>query len=216
MIIAVTNLKGGVGKTTIAVNLAVSFVQRGYKACVVDTDGEQRSSVKWAGQRDETLPSVPVFAVGDKLNKEVEALSRDYEFVIIDGTPQLSERANRTILASDIILIPISTSGFDFWSFEHFLERYQQAKSFKESVEAYILLNKYSEQRNISREVKEALSEFKEVTVLHTTLAERVAYQETTIQGLGVVEYKDKKAKDELNRLTDEIEAIAQKMGFFE
>jgi chromosome partitioning protein len=215
MVIAVTNLKGGVGKTTISINLAVSLAKRDYKVCIVDTDGEQRSAVKWSGQRDEGVFSVPVFAVGDKLNKEIEALNKDYEFVIIDGTPQLSERANRTILASDVILIPISTSGFDFWSFEHFVERYQQAKTFKESVVAYVLLNKYNENRNISKELREALSDF-EIPILKTTMGERVAYQETTIQGLGVIEYKDKKAKDEINRLTDEIEEIAQKMGFFE
>lgn len=215
MVIAVTNLKGGVGKTTIALNLGVTLAQRDYKVCVVDTDTEQRSAIKWSGQRDETQRSIPVFAVGEKLNKEIEALNKDYEFVIIDGTPQLSERANRTILASDIILIPISTSGFDFWSFEHFVERYNQAKAFKESVQAFVLLNKFSETKNISKEIREALKEF-EIPVLKTTLGERVAYQETTIQGLGVVEYKDKKAKDEINKLTDEIEEIAQKLGYFE
>ena len=214
MIIAVTNLKGGVGKTTIAVNLAVCFAKRDYKVCVVDTDSEQRSSVKWSGQRDENLVPIPVFAVGEKLNKEIEALDRDYEFVIIDGTPQLSERANRTILASDLILIPITPSGFDFWSFEHFLERYEQAKGFKEKIHAYVLLNKFTEMRNIGKEVKEALSQF-EIPVLSSTLAERVAYQETTIQGVGVVEYKDKKAKDEINKLADEIEQLGQELGYF-
>lgn len=214
MIIAVTNLKGGVGKTTIAVNLAVCFAKRDYKVCVVDTDSEQRSSVKWSGQRDENLVPIPVFAVGEKLNKEIEALDRDYEFVIIDGTPQLSEKANRTILASDLILIPITPSGFDFWSFEHFLERYEQAKGFKEKIHAYVLLNKFTEMRNIGKEVKEALSQF-EIPVLSSTLAERVAYQETTIQGIGVVEYKDKKAKDEINKLADEIEQLGQELGYF-
>jgi chromosome partitioning protein len=205
MVIAVTNLKGGVGKTTIAINIAVSLIHKGYKTCVVDTDTEQRSSVKWAGQRDESAKTLPVFAVGEKLNREVEMLNADYDFVIIDGTPQLSERANRTILASDLILIPISTSGFDFWSFENFVERYEQAKAFKSNVEAFILLNKFNGNRNISRDVLEALSDFDNIPMLETTLAERVAYQETTIQGLGVVEYKDKKAKDEIDRLTNEI-----------
>ena len=51
MIISVTNLKGGSGKSTIAINLAVSFAVRGYNTCIVITDNEQRSAMKWQQDR---------------------------------------------------------------------------------------------------------------------------------------------------------------------
>ena len=53
MIIAVTNLKGGVGKTTVSINLAVAFALRGKSVCLVDLDEGQRSASMWAGNRSE-------------------------------------------------------------------------------------------------------------------------------------------------------------------
>ncbi len=209
MVIAVTNLKGGVGKTTIATNLAVSFAHRQKKVCIVDTDLSQKSAMEWAGNRDEAALSIPVFGVTEKqLNKEVEALRKDYDIVFIDGTPQLSELASRTILASDILIVPLSPSIYDFRSFENFLNKYSEVKMVKESIgkiEAYVIVNRVNESANVSKEIDEALREH-ELIVLNTRLANRVAYVDSATNGQGVIEYKDQKAKAEMNRLTDEIE----------
>ena len=210
MIIAVTNLKGGVGKTTLTTNLAVCFAQRGYKTCIVDTDLGQKSSMEWSGNRDEALPRVPVFGLGGKqLNKEIEALERDYDLVLIDGSPQLSELADRTILTSDIVLIPVLPGLYDFRAFESFLERYQQIKSLKEDsgsqLKACVVINRYMENTNVSREIRDALGEY-EVAVFQSKLASRVAYIDSATHGMGVTEYKDKKARDEMNRVADELE----------
>ena len=191
MVIAITNLKGGVGKTTIATNLAVCFAQKGRKVCIVDTDLSQKSSMDWAGSRDESARKVPVFGITEKqLNKEVEGLRKDYDLVFIDGTPQLAELASRTILASDIILIPLSPSIYDFRSFENFLEKYEQVRVVKENigkVEAYVVVNRVIESANVSKEIREALGEYP-VKVLEAKLANRVAYADSATQGLGVIE----------------------------
>ncbi|NJN35162.1 MAG: AAA family ATPase [Saprospiraceae bacterium] len=213
MVIAVTNLKGGVGKTTIATNLAVCFAHRGKKVCIVDTDLSQKSSMDWSGSRDETMAKVAVFGITEKqLNKEVESLRKDFDIVIIDGTPQLAELASRTILASDIVLIPLSPSIYDFRAFESFLEKYEQVRSVKESIgkiEAFVVVNRVNESANVSREIQDALQEYS-LKTLQTRIASRVAYVDSATQGLGVFEYKDKKAKEEITRLTDEVAAIIE------
>ena len=210
MKIAITSLKGGVGKTTIATNLAVSFAQKGQSVCIVDTDSEQESSIIWSEQRPDTLAGVTVLRVGEKnLIREVNQHAKNYDVVILDGSPQLSELANATMLASDIVIVPISPSAFDFWSLDKFLSRFRQAQQMKEDLELYILLNKFNETQNIGKELSESLrTEFPDIRRLNSTIAERVAYKETSSQGMSVTEYKDKKAKEEIENLREEIENI--------
>lgn len=212
MRIAITNLKGGVGKTTITINLAVALVHRGHSVCVVDTDLGQKSSMEWAGSREEGVKLIPVFGVvGKQLNKEVSELNSKYDLVLIDGTPQLSELAERTILASDMIVIPLSPSILDFRAFESFFERCEQINDLKESQglkrsKIYVVVNRIIERANISQEILNALSNY-QVHVFETKINNRVAYADSITQGLGVIEYRDKKAKIEIESLTDEFEA---------
>jgi len=209
MVIAVTNLKGGVGKTTVTTNLAVSFMKRGKDVCIVDTDLGQQSSMEWSGNRSEERPRIPVFGVSIKqLNKEVADLAKRFDIVLIDGTPQLSELADRTILASDLLVIPLTPSIYDFRGFENFLQRFEQVKGLKEAsgglVRAFILLNRVVPNTKVSKDIEEAVKEY-EVEVLKTKLANRIAYVDTATNGTGVLEYKDPKAKAEMNGLTDEL-----------
>lgn len=215
MVISITNLKGGVGKTTIATNLAVELKRRDYEVCIVDTDLGQQSSMEWAGNRSESLPAVPVYGVSIKqLNKEVAELQKKYAFVIIDGTPQLSELADRTILASDLLLIPLTPSIYDYRGFENFLERFEQVKGLKEAngekVSAHVVLNRVVPNSNVSRDIADAVREY-EIDILKTRLVSRVAYVDSASEGKGVVEYKDKKAIEEIEALTEELLAAIQK-----
>ena len=65
MIISVTSLKGGVGKSTITQNLAVCFAHSGYKVCIADADTNQ-SALRWSSLRDADLPPVPAFGTPEK------------------------------------------------------------------------------------------------------------------------------------------------------
>jgi chromosome partitioning protein len=214
MKIGVSNLKGGVGKTTIAQNLAVCFAHMGYKVCIVDTDTNQ-NSLAWSGVRDESLPGILVVGATDSkaLNKTVDKLDRDHEIVIIDGTPSLSEMTTRIILSSDILLIPILPSGHDFRAMTQFVERYEQAKEFKAEIPAYFILNQFSENLNVHQDMKNMLTQF-ELGIMETTVNKRVSYVRTGIEGKGVYESNDDKAKEEMVKLTQEVLKLAHQYNF--
>ncbi len=214
MIISVTNLKGGVGKSTISQNLAVWFAHQGKKVCILDTDMEQRTSMRWAGLRSGDVPDVPVFGVESKqIIKTSSAQANLYDVVIIDGTPQLGETALATLMASDLVLVPITPSAFDLWSFENFLTRYKDIKDLKEAkdtpFQAFIVLNRFTNKSNLDKNVLDVIQDFG-IKLLDTTLSDRVAYRESPITGLGAIEMKEKKAKAEIEKLGESVSLIVQ------
>ena len=211
-ILAISNLKGGVGKSTIAQNIAAQFAQNGVKVCIADTDTEQKTSVKWASLRDSSLVSIPVFSIApEKVSQEILGLKQKYDLVIVDGTPALTELTTRIIILSDLVIVPILPGGGDIWALENFLERYQEAKVTKESyggkVNIAVIVNRYNERTTLDREVVNAIQDFG-VTILATKLANRVSYREATIQGISVHDTKDEKAKQEIEELTNEIQKL--------
>lgn len=209
MIISVTSLKGGVGKSTIAQNLAVCLAHTGYKVCIVDADTNQ-SSLRWSSLRSDQLPAIAVYGLpdGKMLSSNIKHLNNDYEIVIIDGTPSLSKVTSKILLLGDLILVPILPSGLDIWATEQFLERYEDAKEQKEQdIPAFFILNQFNGSINLSKEVKDLLEEL-DIKTLESSIKNRVAYKQAVIAGEGVYEYKDPKAKTEMVNLTNEIQNI--------
>ena len=212
MIIAVTNLKGGVGKTTIAINLAVALTQRKKSVCIIDTDKNQNSAVEWSMCRSEDKETIQVFSIeAEQIKvKTLNDFEKKFDVLILDGTPQLSELASRTIVVSDVVIIPISASLFDFRAFEKFLVLLEETNGNRvalglKNIKSFIVLNKINDRANISSEIIRGLENYP-VPILQNRLSNRTAYAETALDGIGVTEGKDKKAADEFNKLVDEIE----------
>jgi chromosome partitioning protein len=217
MIIAVTNLKGGVGKSTISRNLAAYFADNGVKVCIVDTDLEQRTTCDWLERRDENNQSIAVFPMTtvQNLPKDIQTHEKNgYQVIIIDGVPQLDQVATRTILIADLLLVPITPSIDDLKSFERFLNRLEDVKVHRDTIPAFVLLNKYGGRSNEDKEVKEALDLFAEfgVTPLKATLGDRVAHRRASKYGLTAYEWEDAKAKEEIVELCEELSAIIENL----
>ena len=214
MIIAVTNLKGGVGKTTLAINIAVAFANRGKKVCLVDLDEGQKSAMVWGENRAEAKKE-PFIKVETQAAKQlfynIPNLKENYDLVIIDGCPTLAEVQSRIVWASDIVIIPVRPSELDYRSFEQFLEQYDRLAADRgedRKIRGFVVMNGIIAKSNIAKNVEEALSHYPQLPMLKTRLAQRLAYAESVSDGVGVTEYKDEKAKAEIEALTDEIETI--------
>jgi chromosome partitioning protein len=211
-ILSISNLKGGVGKSTVAQNLAVCLAQQNVKVCIADTDMEQKTSVKWSSLRSSDAVSVPVYGINpDKVSQEILALKSNYEIVIVDGTPALTELTTRIIILSDLVVVPILPGGGDIWALENFLERYKEARVTKESyggkVDVAVVVNRYNERTTLDKEVLNVILDFG-IKVFDTKISNRVSYREATISGLGANELKDEKARLEIDSLTKEIKKL--------
>ena len=110
--IALVCQKGGAGKTTMAVHLAVEGQRRGYKTLLIDID-PQASAAKIMDRRGDEPPDVTTEAAG-RLERAVKAAeSQGYELVIVDTAPQADRAAAQAAKIADLVVAPLQPSIVD-------------------------------------------------------------------------------------------------------
>lgn len=204
MILSITSLKGGVGKSSITINLAVCFSSAGYKTCILDSD-INGSVVYWSKNRSRDLSKINVLAVNEStILQTISEINNDYDVILIDGTPSITGIASKLILLADLLLIPIGVSMLDYNASKVFLEEVKKAENKKGKIPTYYIINKYKPTTLIAREFKTFL-ESTEIKSLTNTINDRIIYPTSIMDGIGVIESQDSKAKAEFSSLFFEI-----------
>lgn len=188
LVLAVSSLKGGVGKTTITINLACALHRAGHRALIVDADS-QGSCVRWAARAAEAGHEGPpvVALAGASLRRDLSAVSSSFDVVVIDSPPRLGAEARAAMLAADLVLLPTTPGAADIWALRETLAVLEDARGLRPELRAAAILNR-ADRSTLSRMTAEALSGLG-VPVLDATLGARVAVGEATLAGLGVVTY---------------------------
>lgn len=211
-IISFANQKGGVGKTTIATNVAVMFERDDKKVLLVDAD-PQSSSMDFRSVRAEN-EEVPQFAATQILTPTLHNdLKRfDFDFILVDVGGRDNKIFRSSILGSDIVIVPICPSQYDFWSSQQTFEFLQEAKLTKPDLKVYAMLNMVIPNTKIANEINDLITEYEreyEVKFFKSYLCSRVTYKYSVSKGLGVSEIsgssKDNKAIDEMTGFYNEI-----------
>jgi len=209
MIIGVLNRRGGVGKTTLAINLAVVFAQAGSRLLLVDAD-PQGSALAWSAVRERD-PLFPVVGMAKpSLHKDIPELARDYDTVVIDGAPRVNELGRAAIMASDLIVIPVQPTPYDVWAAANTAMLVNEVRQFKDGLRAVFVVNRKIVNTAIARDVSGALAGFG-FPVSDVALCQRVIYAESAAQGLAVTEAEpNSEAAREITRLAESLDMVEQ------
>ena len=200
--IAVLNQKGGTGKTTLSINLARAFISAGYKVILVDAD-PQGSTRDWNDANDGKI--VPVIGLDIKILPSDMNNITGYDIAIIDGAPQTKELAIAAIKTADIVLIPVQPSPFDIWAANDLVNLIKERQELTDgNPKAAFVVSRQIQNTGSGREVRDVLMD-SELKIFKAGTFQRIAYSDCIATGKTVFEYTDKKAKEEIEEIANEL-----------
>lgn len=205
-VLSVLNQKGGVGKTTLATSIAMVLAQMGKRVLLIDAD-HQGSALDWRAARGDNEAAFTVVGLPkDTIHKDISALSRDYEWVVIDGPPRISTVAKSAIAASDMVVIPVQPSPYDVWAAKEIVDLITEVRVLKEDLKAVFAVNRKIVGTAIGRDVAQALADYPAIAVLKASVCQRVGFAESAGSGKTVLETEPRgAAAEEVRGLVAEI-----------
>lgn len=212
MIITVGNTKGGVGKTTIAVNLAIARALAGRDVWLVDGDRQGTAQTAISIRADAGhAPGIACASYPDgiTLRAQVQQQSSKFDDVIIDAGGRDSTALRAALVLSDVLLVPFQPRSYDVWALEDIASLVDEARSVRDGLRCYAVLNcaDPGDASTDNTDAAAAVADVPQFEYLATPLRRRKAYSNAAGQGLSVLEFKpsDKKAIEELNALINKL-----------
>jgi len=208
MIIALTGQKGGIGKSTTAVCLAVEAVARGKRVLLVDADpqGTARTWGEVANEAGQPAPTIVAMGAAMHRSGQLAQLAASYDVTIIDCPPRHGEIQRSALMVADLAILPCGPSAADAWALTAAIEVLGEARSLRPELRAVVLITRKQGRTALGKSARKVL-ESSGLPVLATELAYRIAYQEALAAGRGVTTFApNDRAAQEVRDLFDELE----------
>jgi len=185
-VITIAQQKGGAGKTTLAIHLALAWASWGRRVAILDID-PQASVSTWFGVRNSrrgTGAAIDTVAIGGwRVAAEVERQAREHDIVLIDSPPHAETEARLAVRAGRLVLVPVQPSPMDFWATRPTLDLARAEK-----VPALLVLNRVPARANLTGVMLEAFRSL-DAPLAQTQIGNRVALAAALNEGQGILEY---------------------------
>ena len=207
-VVAIVNQKGGVGKTTLATNLAWVLAEKD-NVLLLDAD-PQGSARDWGHFNTGGPEQLSVVGAGhEPLVDQVRRLSNRYDWVIIDGPPGTSNISADAVRVADVVLIPAKASAFDVWAATDIVEAVKARQQDRNGTpKAAFVITMAKPRTRLGRQIDAALAELG-LPVLQSRTTDRVAYTQAGNDGTSVLTGPDRTARDEVMAIRDELEQLS-------
>jgi chromosome partitioning protein len=205
-IITVGSTKGGVGKTTLALNIAIARARAGRDVWLVDADRQATASTALAirGQA-ERLPAIATahYADGGLLRAQVLHQRSKFEDIIIDAGGRDSTALRAALVLSDMVVVPFQPRSIDVWAVADIAALIDEARAMRDGLRAYAVLNMADTAGSDNEDAAAALADYPALTYLDTPIRRRKSIANAAGNGMSVLEFtpRDEKAVAEMNAL---------------
>ena len=203
-VITIAQQKGGTGKTTLAVHLALAFTNyHNFKVAIIDTD-PQGSLGKWFMIREEKKLSNDnlTFKTASLWGAQYEskALKKDHDIVIIDTPPKIESDARPSIESADLVLIPMAASHVDFWATGAIVEIAKKANK-----KILIQINRANQRSKLISKTNDFIKSLN-LSATKTIIGNRQIFASSMGEGKTAVEKQKKSnAVEEIKNLSEQI-----------
>jgi chromosome partitioning protein len=204
-IIAVCNLKGGAGKSTLATNLAGQLSAHATTA-LIDCDNGQGTSSSWYALRQEAGKTGNLaFAATDNHNALIAQVdARRESFIVLDGPPRISEMTRAMVMVSDCVLIPVAANAIEIWATGDLLSLIDEAKKIRR-IKVRGVWSRHRPGTRLGKDITDQVGDALDLQFCDSFMSQRIAYQRAIGEGKTIVETKDSIGRLEMNSLVDEI-----------
>lgn len=206
--IAVLNLKGGAGKTTLSAHLARGLELDGHSVAILDTD-PQHSALDWySAAGGSTTKVIEGQENSLDLRHQVESLSNEYDALIIDGAPHAAALTEIAVQLADLVLIPVTPSPLDIWATDEVVQMVKRERRRRRRLKAAFILWRIIPRTRILDAAIDALAGMK-LPTLRTKIHQRVNYAAAMIEGKTVLDTaRTGPAAAEIRALIEDIEDL--------
>lgn len=188
-VVVIAGRKGGIGKSTIAGNLAAEFAAMGQAVAALDAD-PQHSLAAWARQGDGMLSKcVEKVDRPSELQGKVRAAQKNADIVLVDTPPGIPDVAYQAMLVADLVLLPCGPSPLDLFPLKDALGMALKARAERRSKKPRIRFvpSKVLKNTNLGRELSSSLEELGKKVL--PGIGQRIVVAEAVMSGLTVREY---------------------------